>query len=355
MGNPPRKLLIIEDETQLRVNTAELLELSGYQVFTAESGREGIQAALAGKPDLVLCDIMMPGMDGYGVLQIFSHHPELMHIPFIFLTARAERADLRKGMELGADDYLTKPFGEAELISAIETRLRMADRRRELPNSGNSLTDFLQDVQHREGLAAMARDRKTHVFARRKVIYQEGDLPSKIFFVQSGKVRTVRENEDGKEWVTGLFAPGDFFGFTPLLENAPYEDTAMALEETYLIYIPKADFLELLFRHADVAEAFIRLMANTIADQERQLLGLAYNSLRKRVAGGLLKYVRHFRKDAGTSLTVALTREELATLAGTGTESLIRTLGDFRDEGLIQLQGSKIIVSDPEKLEQLRW
>ncbi len=355
-----RKLLLIEDEPQLRLNTADLLELSGYAVQSAKSGKEGVQLALANRPDLVLCDVMMPGvdglgMDGYGVLQIFGHHPDLVGIPFIFLTAKAERADLRKGMELGADDYLTKPFGEAELIGAIETRLRLADQRAANANTPNALGDFLTNVQHRDGLAALAADRKTYVIKKKKVIYAEGDDPTKVYFVQSGKVRTLRENADGKELVTGLYGPGDFLGYTALLENRPYEDTALALEDTTVSYIPQHDFLELLFRHADVAQAFIKLMANTIADQERQLLGLAYNSLRKRVAGGLLQYAQRFQTQPNTAFTVALTRENLATLSGTATESLIRTLGDFRDEGLIDLRDGKIIISDRSKLERLKW
>lgn len=350
-----RKLLLIEDEPQLRLNTADLLELSGYAIQTAGSGREGIQLALADRPDLVLCDVMMPGMDGYGVLQVFGHHPDLVGIPFIFLTAKAERADLRKGMELGADDYLTKPFGETELIGAIETRLRLADQRRATANTPNALGDFLNDVQHRDGLGALATGRKVHLVKKKKVIYAEGDEPNKVYFVQSGKIRTLRENPDGKELVTGLYGPGDFFGYTALLENKPHEDTALALEESAISYIPKPDFLELLFRHADVAQSFIRLMANTIADQERQLLGLAYNSLRKRVAGGLLQYVRRFGTAPATALTVAITREELATLAGTATESLIRTLGDFRDEGVIDFQDGKIVITDRSKLERLKW
>ncbi|GAB3926600.1 response regulator [Larkinella terrae] len=350
-----RKLLLIEDEPQLRLNTADLLELSGYRVQTAGSGKEGVQLALTDKPDLVLCDVMMPGLDGYGVLQIFSHHPDLMAIPFIFLTAKAERADLRKGMELGADDYLTKPFGEAELIGAIETRLRLADQRRSPANTAHTLGDFLNDVQHRDGLASLAANRVGHPIKRRKVIYAEGDDPTKIYFVQSGKVRTQRENAEGKELVTGLYGPGDFFGYTALLENRSYEDTALALEDSTLCYIPKDDFLNLLFCHADVARSFIKLLANTIADQERQLLGLAYNSLRKRVASGLLKYVRRFQAESGTALTVSLTREELGMLSGTATESLIRTLGDFRDEGIIDLRDGKIVVTDPGRLERLKW
>jgi DNA-binding response OmpR family regulator len=113
------KILIIEDNQDIRENTAELLELSGYTVDTASDGIEGVRMAKFGKPNLVICDIMMPHLDGFGVLQVFANQPELATIPFIFLTAKTDRADMRKGMEMGADDYLTKPFQEVELLRAI--------------------------------------------------------------------------------------------------------------------------------------------------------------------------------------------------------------------------------------------
>ena len=118
-----KKVLLVEDDTVLRESTAELLELSNYQVFTAPNGIIGVQIALEEKPDVVVCDIMMPGMDGYAVLKALSENELTRSIPFIFLSAKTERRDVRKGMELGADDYLTKPFEEAELIGAIESRI----------------------------------------------------------------------------------------------------------------------------------------------------------------------------------------------------------------------------------------
>ena len=123
-------ILLIEDNEVIRNNTAEILELTGYTVHTAENGRIGVEKALTSKPDLVICDIMMPVLDGYGVLHIFNKNPHLLGIPFIFLSAKIDRTDQRKGMELGADDYLTKPFDEVELLSAIEGRLTRFPKRR---------------------------------------------------------------------------------------------------------------------------------------------------------------------------------------------------------------------------------
>src|SRR5690606_5205642 len=123
--NPTQKtILIIEDHDDIRESTAEILELAGYNVFTAPEGKTGVELALEHLPNLILCDIMMPVLDGYGVLYLLSKNPKTASIPLIFITAKAERADLRKGMEMGADDYITKPFDDMELLNAIESRLR---------------------------------------------------------------------------------------------------------------------------------------------------------------------------------------------------------------------------------------
>src|SRR6185436_16380135 len=104
-----KKILVIEDEPEMRRNITTLLRYHDYQPIEAENGRIGLALARREKPDLVLCDVMMPEMDGHGVLQALQQNAELATIPFIFLTAKGEKDDLRSGMDLGADDYLTKP------------------------------------------------------------------------------------------------------------------------------------------------------------------------------------------------------------------------------------------------------
>src|SRR5690606_13956511 len=119
---------IIEDNLEIREGTAEILELTGsYNVLTAENGRIGVELALKHVPDLILCAVMMPELDGYGVLYMLSKQESTMHIPFIFLTAKSECVDMRKAMEMGADDYLVKPFDDIELLNSIESRLRKRD------------------------------------------------------------------------------------------------------------------------------------------------------------------------------------------------------------------------------------
>src|ERR1700749_2614706 len=119
-----QKVLILEDNNDIRENIVEILELANYSVFAAYNGKTGVDLAIKHTPDIILCDIMMPELDGYGVLYMLNKNPATAAIPFIFLTAKAERLDLRKGMEMGADDYLTKPFDDIELLNAVESRLK---------------------------------------------------------------------------------------------------------------------------------------------------------------------------------------------------------------------------------------
>ncbi len=122
-----KKILVIEDEPEMRRNIVTLLRFHQYEPIGAENGRQGLDLARRISPDLILCDVMMPELDGYGVLQALQADASLAGVPFIFLTAKGEKDDLRSGMNLGADDYLTKPVGNAELVSAIEARLRRSE------------------------------------------------------------------------------------------------------------------------------------------------------------------------------------------------------------------------------------
>jgi DNA-binding NarL/FixJ family response regulator len=123
-----KKILVIEDEPEMRRNITTLLTFHDYQPIAAENGRTGVELARRERPDLVLCDVTMPELDGFGVLQALQSDPTLARIPFIFLTARGERDDLRNGMDLGADDYLTKPVANADLVRAVAARLRRSDQ-----------------------------------------------------------------------------------------------------------------------------------------------------------------------------------------------------------------------------------
>ncbi|MBN8826342.1 MULTISPECIES: response regulator [unclassified Spirosoma] len=347
-----KTILLIEDNEAIRETTAEILELANYHVLTAENGKIGVQIALETRPDLVICDIMMPVLDGYGVLQVFNRNPDLSGVPFIFLTAKTERNDFRKGMDLGADDYLTKPFEESELLSAIEGRLnRFTHIRPDYDLKQDGLAQFLDDAKSVGNLNSLSVDRKPHSIRKKQYVYSEGDDPTRLFFVKSGKVKTVRNNTDGKEFITGIYGPGEFFGYFALLENRDYTDSAVTLEDSELLYIPKDDFLQLVSSNPDVSQQFIKLLAGRVGDREQQLLGMAYSSLRRRVADTLLR-LHNQQPDA----LIQFSRDDLAALTGTATESLIRTLSEFKQDGLIEVNSSgHIRVAQPEKLRRANW
>src|ERR1043165_7910714 len=143
-----KRILVIDDNADIRDNTAEILDLAGYKTFTAENGKKGVELALKEKPDVIVCDIMMPELDGYGVLHLLRKNPDAQNIPFIFLTAKTERSDLRKGMEMGADDYVTKPFEDIELLNAIEVRLKKAEvLQHNYSSTPQGLAQFVKDVK----------------------------------------------------------------------------------------------------------------------------------------------------------------------------------------------------------------
>jgi DNA-binding NarL/FixJ family response regulator len=123
-----KKILVIEDEPEMRRNITTLLGYYDYLPIAVENGRLGVEMARREKPDLILCDVMMPELDGYGVLQALQADASLAQTPFIFLTAKGEKDDLRSGMNLGADDYLTKPVANTDLVRAIEARLRRCEQ-----------------------------------------------------------------------------------------------------------------------------------------------------------------------------------------------------------------------------------
>src|ERR1044072_2798366 len=141
-------VLVIDDNREIRENTAEILELAGYKIFSAENGKQGVEIAIKEKPSLIVCDIMMPELDGYGVLHLLRKNPETDNIPFIFLTAKSERSDFRKGMEMGADDFITKPFDDLELLNAIEMRLKKYDvLQGKYPSDETGLNRLVKDLQ----------------------------------------------------------------------------------------------------------------------------------------------------------------------------------------------------------------
>jgi CRP/FNR family transcriptional regulator, cyclic AMP receptor protein len=343
-----KKILLIEDNQAIRENTAEILELANYEVFTAENGKAGIETALKVVPDLIICDIMMPVLDGYGVLHLIHKNTGLQNIPFIFLSAKSERLDIRKGMEMGADDYIPKPFDETELLNAVESRLKKIDLLKQECMSGiDEINKLIQLTNGKTALQSLIEDRTVNRYRKKQIVYQEGNRPSRLYFIQKGKVKTYKTNEDGKDLVIGLYNEGDYLGYVALLEGSSYNETAETIEETELVIVPREDFEKLINTSHEVMRKFITLLAHNVAEKEEKLLGLAYNSLRKKVAEALLALHKKYKAP------IDISRENLATIAGTATESLIRTLSDFKSEGLVEIKGGLITILNEKKISTM--
>jgi CRP-like cAMP-binding protein/CheY-like chemotaxis protein len=350
-----KKILLIEDNPEVRENTAEILELANYQVFTAANGKIGVELARKEHPDLIICDIMMPELDGYGVLHLLAKNQATAGIPFIFLTAKAEKDDFRKGMNLGADDYLTKPFDDLTLLDAVEMRLKKNDLFR-----AESRKDSTGTAAHdgSRGMAELNRllneDKKTMHVKKKQQVFTERSFPNALYYISKGKVKTYKTNEEGREFITGLHSTGDFIGYIELLENCNYKESATTLEDTELCVINKQEFFTLLEQNREVSQKFIKLLSNNVLEQEERLLQLAYNSVRKRVAEALLLLYNRYHEQETAEPAIQVSREDLSSIAGASKETVIRTLSDFKDEKLIEISGKSIKILNMNKLVKMK-
>ncbi len=350
-----KSILVIDDNADIRENTAEILELAGYKISTAENGKKGVELALKQKPNLIVCDIMMPELDGYGVLHLLRKNPETQFIPFIFLTAKTERSDLRKGMEMGADDYITKPFEDIELLNAIEVRLKKTqvfDQKYAMTQPG--ISQFLKDIKDTGLSDHLTEQYSIESFSKKQTLYQEGKRPRFLYYLVKGKVKGTRTHEDGKEYITDIFSDGDFIGYTSLIEDKNYENNALILEESDIMQIPKEDFLQMIYGNINIAAKFIRIITQNVKEKEERLLNLAYSSLRKRVAKALVDIHCKYNPTNNAN-PIEISREDLAHYIGTATESLIRTLSDFKSEELIKIKDGKIVITEIDKLKNLLY
>ncbi|MBL7699061.1 MAG: response regulator [Chitinophagaceae bacterium] len=350
-----KKILVIEDNIDIRENTAEILSLAGYKSYTAENGKKGVELAIKEQPDIIICDIMMPELDGYGVLHLLRKNTDTQHIPLIFLTAKTERGDYRKGMEMGADDYITKPFEEIELLNAVEVRLKKIELlSNKYPSSPGGFNQFLHDVKSSGLIQQMSEQYDVQQYSRKQTLYAQGNRPRFLYYLVKGKVKTYKSHEDGKEYIIDLHNSGDFIGYTAILKDINYDDSTSILEDAELMLIPKDEFLQMLHKDAGVASKFIHLIAQNVKEKEERLMSLAYSSLRKRVAKALTDIVDKFNlKEKATPIEIS--REDLAQYIGTATESLIRTLSDFKAEKLIDIKTGKVVVNNVEKLRNLLY
>ena len=352
-----KTILVVEDNDVIREDVTEILNLANFNVISAVNGKEGIEKAFEHLPDLVVSDIAMPVVDGLSMLHVLRKDPKTENVPFIFLTSKSERNDFRNAMNSGADDYITKPFNGDELLNAVENRFkRMVSIENKITHDIKSYKELLeeQNAGSAQNLESLPKDHDTNTYEKKQVIYKEGHAPYYLYYIQKGKVKTYKTHEDGKMLVMGLFNEGDFFGYIPLLEETAYKETAMALDETELALIPKKEFEDLMHKNPAVQQKLIKMLAKNITENELHLLGIAYNTLRKKVATALISLENKYHTNKNERFFIDISRDELASIAGTATESLIRTFSEFKNEKLIDVRkDNKIEVINFKKLENL--
>ena len=152
-----------------------------------------------------------------------------------------------------------------------------------------------------------------------------------------------------------MHGDGDFLGYMSLLQDTDYSETAIALEDTEVYLLPKEDFVELIYRNREVASQFMKMLSHNLIEKEQQLLDLAYNTVRKRVADALLLLQDKYKNGESEMFTISISRDDLASIVGTATESVIRTLSSFKDDKMIEIKGSKISIIDEKKLRALKY
>ena len=350
-----KKILLIEDDIVLRENTSELLELSNYDMIVASNGKIGVEMAKTNLPDIIVCDIMMPELDGYGVLEALTKSDKTKYIPFIFLSAKTERKDVRKGMDLGADDYITKPFSEDELISAIESRLAKAAILKDIRENQDKDQEEIDD----EGELRTLNDLKNFLddngkifsFSKDEIIYKEGNNSNYIYLINKGVVKCFKLDEQGKELTTSLHKEDDLFGYTSFTQNVAYQETATAIKETELVGISKKELTNILNTNHKVTLELIQLLTDDLTGVKDQLLQMAYSSVNKKTASTILKFAEKLNRKPEDPIKIS--RNDLASVAGIATETLIRTMSNFKKQGIIEIEGRNIKILDLNKLKDI--
>jgi CRP-like cAMP-binding protein/CheY-like chemotaxis protein len=351
-----KTILLIEGSQEHWQNTGDVLELASYQVLQADNGPQGIALAIQSFPDLILCDILMPELDGFGVLHILKKNSLTERIPFIFMSEKEKKGEFRKGMSAGADDYLIKPFDDVNFLEAVEMQLKKTDiQQAEVKKILHPVNEFLQETKGFGELDVFLADKyRTISYKKKQVLFSEGELPTCLYYIIEGKVKVFKTDQAGNEYITNICGEREYVGYSNLLEGTTYSTSAEAMEDSQVCTIRKQDFLFLLYHNHDIANQFIKMLSADVVHQEVRMLNLAYHSVRKRVAEALLLFQSKYHPDGIQSLEMLISREDLSNLVGASKETVIRVLSDFKDEGLIKTTKNSITILNFNKLMRLR-
>lgn len=344
-----RKILLIEKDEDIRSNLAQVLELVNYEVFTAEDGQHAAELAKRETPDMIICGSLLPLLDGYGLFQELQSHPATQHSKVVFFTPKHLNGHGKETMHpIESQNGHLHSNGHSPVI-----RQQFVFSQKPIDNTLEPTAEVIRLNGVEDVLDVLIKDRDILYYKKKQIIFSEGNCSRNLYFVKKGKVKIYQTNDIGKQLVVDLYAENDFIGYIPLIENSNYTEIAEALEETELIVIPRGEFNELIKTNQQVMNLFIHLLTKSVSEKKCQMIGLAYNSLRKKVADALVRINEKYNKEDAAEFRIDISRDNLAAIAGTATESLIRTLTDFRTEKLIDISNNCIKILNKKRLEDL--
>ncbi|MEO5562420.1 MAG: cyclic nucleotide-binding domain-containing protein [Chitinophagaceae bacterium] len=350
-----KSVLVIDENKDTRDTTVEILKLAGYRTIAIENGKKGMETVLKEKPDVIVCDSLMRETDQHNLQFLLRKTPETQHIPFIFRTSKTGTADLIKEIEIDPNDYISKPFQETGFLNNLEVQVKKPNALSQKNLSSLAIYQFLKDVKNAGLINNLSDHYPAEAYNKKQNLFRENKHPRYLYYVVKGKVKGYKTNEYGKNYITDIFIKGDFIGYHELIEDINYDTSAMMLEDSEIIQVPKEDFLKLVYSDMNVAAKFLRLITQNVREKEERLVHLAYSSLRKRVAKALADLHSKYNFCERSNNPIEISREDIAHYVGTATESLIRTLSDFKAESLIEIKEGKIYIADIKKIKNLLY
>jgi CRP-like cAMP-binding protein/CheY-like chemotaxis protein len=343
-----KTILVIESNVNAMNAYTEILRVVGYKTITALDGDIGINMAIANAPDLILCNVSLGNIDGFGVLAVLSKNILTSNIPFIFISTAFKLDILRRGMDMGADDFITRPFQDDQLLRAVNSRINKLKTFNHNPENSIAVgNENFDDIPHIKEIISQSNYRR---LKKKQTLYFEGDYCQGVYFLDVGNIKTFKLNSDGRELITNLYQPKSFIGIGYLLLNSPLAETAEALENCSLYFTPKKVILELLELYPSLNQYFIKILSINLKEKEDQLVEIAYESVSKRLSKVLIR----LNRTASPIDYIAITRDDLAGLTGIATETVSRILSDFKHQNLIEKNGSHIHIVNLKKLQELK-
>ena len=341
------KILIIEDNTGMRENIQEILELSNYEVQATPDGLVGIQLARQFKPDLVLCDIMMPNLDGFGVLKIMQQDPHLQSIPLIFLTAKAEKEDFRKGMNLGAEDYLVKPFEDFDLLEVISKKLQKYE---DLAKNRTSKTlAGLIEFEHLDRfpkVVDLIQQSPTKAYGKKSKIWSSQEKVNSIFFIEQGILKEGIDTVGDKEFIFEFYGGPGFAGITHLFQGI-FHSHCEVVEPATIKAISRKQLEEIILQE-NLWTSFQHYFSQLCQQHLTRLALNSFGNVREKVAFHLAQLSKKI-----TNQTITLGREDLASYCGIAKETLIRNLTELKEDKVIEIDPQGIKIINIQKLNTL--